>query len=144
MLLSGKTNHGQPRRAKIEAHQGNRLLWKQTKTADGTDCRTQGDSGTRRRYATSIYTGWSVVRGSLSQTTKWLGWSWGHLVVWLKPCAVGWFFFLHRKMFEVENAASNAELERNRSRSLVKVLENDIAALMEEKELTKEKYTREQ
>ncbi len=44
----------------------------------------------------------------------------------------------------MENAASNAELERNRSRSLVKVLENDIAALMEEKELTKEKYTREQ
>lgn len=36
-------------------------------------------------------------------------------------------------MFEVENAASKAELGRNRQESLLKDLENDIAVLLEEK-----------
>lgn len=50
-------------------------------------------------------------------------------------------------MFEVENSASKAELEKNGQELLIKELENDIAALLKEKEMEigkdKENYRRE-
>lgn len=39
------------------------------------------------------------------------------------------------KMFEVENSASKAELERSEPGSLLKDLENEVAILLEEREL---------
>lgn len=41
----------------------------------------------------------------------------------------------HSKMFKVENSASKAELERSGQEVLLMELENDIAVLLEEKEM---------
>lgn len=51
----------------------------------------------------------------------------------------------HSEMFEVENSASKAELERNEQEMLLQELENDIAVLLQEESegMEKENYTRE-